>query len=838
MKHLYFYRRLAIFSILLTGFVSLNSQETEQKELLRAVQEADLSYYYDQDYEKAAQLYEPIYKANPDNNNLAAKLGICYLNLEGRKAEALELLKEASKNIAADEKEYKEYGDKAPMDTYFYLAIAYHKNDSLEKAIALYTQVKQNLTETETSREEFIDLQIRDCRYAIEMKKKPMRLLSDLFAPWLAEYPGACNPVLAKNDSVFVFTVKQGGRTAIYCSYKTAGKWENPSNITPQIGDYDRLYSNSITGDGRTLILYMDDGGDGNLYLSERTDTIWTRIRNVGRYVNSIYWESHGFITPDGSTMYFASNRPGGEGELDIWISERAADRSWKVPVNCGSTINTPYDENTPYFDTENDALIFSSVGHISMGGYDVFRSTRRGGGWTQPVGMPFAFNNVSENIHFILNNNAPGFIASRIDDKTQTTNIYAIVAVDPAEEITLASGNIFLEDGMEVDPAQARITIKNLTTGKILQDIAVSDSGTFRFEVKPGDYQVFASYPGYLTDTLELNLPLYFMGTYLEVNPSLVPGKVSSGDFLSIQNVLFEYDSASITSEARQSLEVLKNIMITHPELKVEVAGYTDAKGSTDYNRRLADRRAQSVIDYLTATGIESSRFTKRAFGESNFAAVNTNTDGSDNPEGRQYNRRATFGIINPQTGVVLRQEVYTPEHLRQPSSMKYSIILLKTSKILTPAYFGEIISNESLVLRSIRQDTLIIYALGTFFNRTDAVTYLGFLQEKGLKEAYIVNQYDLDNESGRVTDTNSDAQTVATRRVYTVQLKATRNKLDIASVFPGIEGVREVKAEDGYYKYTIGEYESVTAARNALGPFKEMFDDAFIRVIDLPQK
>jgi outer membrane protein OmpA-like peptidoglycan-associated protein len=653
-----------------------------------------------------------------------------------------------------------------------------------------------------------------------------------LFAPWLTEYPGAINPVLAKNDSVFIFTAKNEGKTQIYCSYKT-NNWNRPSNITKQLGGYDRLYTNSITGDGRTLILFMDDGGDGNLYYSQRSDTTWSRIKSVGKFVNSIYWESHGFITPAGKTMYFASNRPGGEGELDIWVSQKITDGSWERPINLGNVINTPYDEDTPFYDPANDALLFSSVGHISMGGYDVFRSTNRNGVWTQPVGMPFAFNNVTQNTNFILNNNAPGFVASRYDDKTRTRNIYGIVAVDPADEITTASGSIILEDGLEVDPKVTKIKVKNIKTGTILENIPVTEDGTFKFDIKPGDYQILVSHNGYNTDTINLNLPLYFSGNYLPVNASLVPEKVFSGAFLSIKNVLFDFDSYAIDDTAISNLKLLKNILIDHPDLKIEVAGYTDALGSTEYNRRLADKRAQAVIDYLTSSGASPSRFIKKAFGESNSAAVNTNLDGTDNPEGRKYNRRATFGIVDSKTGVVIRQEAYTPEHLRLPSSMQYSIVLLKTTDKLYTVPFSDLIKDEMLFVRSISLDTITIFTLGVFYNRPDAVKYLGLVREKGLKDAYIVNQYDLGDESKLMSLPVSEGKPGTTQAIYTIQLKATRTPLNISKIFPGYEGVREIRSDDGFYKYVYGEYSSISKARAALVQIKEDFDDAFIREI-----
>lgn len=204
--------------------------------------------------------------------------------------------------------------------------------------------------------------------------------------------------------------------------------------------------------------------------------------------------QSHGFITPDGKTLYIASNRPGGEGELDIWFAEKADDGTWKYPVNCGNIINTPFNENTPFFDPANNALIFSSLGHISMGGYDVFRSIKRNGSWTNPAGMPYSFNNTTDNSFFILNNNSPGFITSLFNEKSNSRNIYSIVAENPEDKITLAEGTITLQDGMNVDPKQTLIQLADLKKGTLIKNISLIDTASFKFDVKPGDYQLLVS--------------------------------------------------------------------------------------------------------------------------------------------------------------------------------------------------------------------------------------------------------------------------------------------------------------------------------------------------------
>jgi outer membrane protein OmpA-like peptidoglycan-associated protein/tetratricopeptide (TPR) repeat protein len=826
-------RKSAVLILVIVWSLPSVCQTTSKKELIKAVQEADIFYYYDQNYEKAAEMYSALLKKYPNNANLMAKLGICYLNIDGKKSEALQLLEKASKNIVKDDKEYLEYGEKAPLDTYLYLPIAYHQNDSLQKAITLFYDAKRKMSGSKIFKDEYIDNQIRDCKYALDMKKKPLVIDQQLFADWLADYQGACNPVLAKNDSVFVFTQNQNGKTKIFCSYKN-GKWKRPSDITKQLGGYDGFFSNSITGDGKMLIIYMDDGGDGNLYYSTRKDSLWTKIKAVGKPINTIYWQSHGFITPDGKGMYFASNKPGGEGGLDIWYSERMTSGKWSEPVNLGNVINTPYNEDTPFFDPETGALLFSSTGHISMGGYDVFRSVKKNGIWTNPIGMPYSFNNSLENTFFILNNHKPGFITSLYDEKTRTRNIFEIVAENPADKITLAKGLITLQDGMAVDPKTLKILLVDLKNPGTSKEISLLDSASFKFELKPGDYQVFVSQAGYKTDTINLNIPMYFSGNYVSVNSSLIPDKVFGGDFLAIKNVLFEFNSADLNAEAKVSLDALRSILISYPELNVEVAGYTDAIGSKEYNYKLADKRAQSAISYLKSSGIESTRFIKKAVGKADFVALNNNRDGSDNPEGRKYNRRVAFGVVDPKTGIILRQESYTPEHLRQPYSMRYSIVLLKTNQKVATGHFKALTKDDLLFVRTIKSDSLTIYSLGFFYNKFDAQKYLEYVKTKGFDNAYILNQYELDDESKSIVSPEEKKTTLSKidQAVVTIQVKATRNPININKIFSGLDGVNEIKASDGFYKYYYGAYKNINTARENLANIKKMgFEDAFIR-------
>jgi hypothetical protein len=164
----------------------------------------------------------------------------------------------------------------------------------------------------------------------------------------------------------------------------------------------------------------------------------------------------------------------------------------------------------------------------------------------------------------------------------------------------------------------------------------------------------------------------------------------------------------------------------------------------------------------------------------------------------------------------------------------MRYSIVLLKTNEKISPSYFSKLAKDDLLFIRTFKTDSISVYALGVFYNKIEALKYLEYVKEKGFDKAYLLNQYELDDESKSIF--NPAQKKTALSRVnqsaLTIQLKATRNALDINKVFSGIEGVNEIKSPDGYYKYYYGEYISPEKAKADLDAIKKLgFEDAFIR-------
>jgi Tol biopolymer transport system component len=586
------------FIFLFSLTLSASSQSPDNKDYIRAVQEADQYFYFSQDYEASSRLYAELLKKYPENCNLQAKLGISYLNVDGKKAEALKLLKKASLNVVKNDRDYTEYGPLAPVDTWFYLAHAYHENDSLLKAIDTYTVAKNKISSEGAFRAEYADNQIKACYFAMEAEQKKISVKNTLFVPWLSEYPGASHPALSANDSVFVFTVRKDDGNQIFCTYRNKD-WEKPVDITRMLSGFDRLWSNSLTRDGSLLVLYMDDGADGNLYYSRRSGKEWSRVRKFGKTINTKYWEAHGSVTPDGKRLYFSSNREGGLGELDIWMSDLMTDGSWGKAVNAGNKINTPLNENTPFFDPATSSLIFASEGHPGMGGYDLFISTLSNGTWSEPIGLPSPLNSTSDNSSLFLSDIRSCYLSGIVDEKTGIRNIYNILTPGKSPDRITAEGNLDLSDGMNIDPSLAQISIKSSDSSS-WRKLPVKANGKFQFVAPAGSYRLHVSYTGYTPDTINLSIPSGFSGSSLSVNSSLVPEKVSNGDFLVMRNILFDYNSDSLNSQARTDLERIADLIARHPGLKIEITGFTDSRGDGEYNLKLSGLRADAVISYL----------------------------------------------------------------------------------------------------------------------------------------------------------------------------------------------------------------------------------------------
>ncbi|MBP5589427.1 MAG: OmpA family protein [Bacteroidales bacterium] len=814
---------------------------------------ADELFYYYADYKQASKTYETLIKSYPNNANLQMKLGVCYLNIDGKAKESLELLKQASKNIVARENDFDDFGSKAPLDTYIYLGSAYLANDSIEKAIEMLTESKRILANTDLFREDFIDNQLANCRYALQMRENPVKVRQILYTPWMSDYPGACSPVFSSDNTMFVFTQEFDEANKIFLSKYKNGEWERPVEISQYFGKTYRLYTNSITSDGSYLVLSMDNQGDGNLYYSKRKGDRWTKIKNMGKNINTPYYEAFGYVTPNGNTLYFSSNRRDGYGDLDIWISEKDEKGKWGEARNIGSGINTDYDEDAPYYDQWSSTLYFSTIGRVGMGGYDIYKSKYTNGRWSTPENIPYEFNTAASNFLFIPQKENE-YVASLYNEDNKASYIYLlttapeeIVAEEPVKEepvvveekkaepkkvefpITV-SGMISFSDGSEFSPSSGTLTLNDSRTTR---NIPVDKDGRFSFDLNPGDYLVSVNYKGYQEEFYNLTIGPDFQEQQIAINPALVPWYISDYDYISFNNITFDFDSYYLSTNAKTELDKLKSLLLEYPDMKIELCGFTDAVGTTEYNMELSKKRVQAAIDYLTADGrIKSSRIIPLAYGKTNFVAQNNNSDGSDNPEGRSYNRRIVIGIIEPHSNATLYVEPYTPENLAERTQAKFNVILLKSKDPIPDSYFNSLDISSKISLKPLSNNNVNIYSVGTFFSRKEATSYLNYVKRLGFNDAFICNQYGLIQELTSVARVTSDKVIPQGQKRYTIQMAATKQTVDERLFENFKDKLWSVKGEDGYRRYVYGEFDTVAEARAYLTMIRNGgFPDAFIK-------
>ncbi len=829
-------RKFTTILTLLTAVYSIYSQDITERDIVRITQEADIYLFYYNNYRKAASLYGDLYELEPGNHNLAAKLGIAYLNIESKRQKAIPLLRFASENIAPTERDYSDLGSMAPTETLYYLANAYHVNDSLEAAVRTYRQLLESLPEDNHLERDYIMVQIDACKRALAMREEPMPVEMELFSDLLSQFPGAGNPVLSGNDSLLLFSrERDDGTIRIYSSFRDEhGEWQPPEDITESFGRGGNLIPNSLTADGGLLVLSLYNEIEGNLYYSEREGQRWSRARRFPRNISSRYFEDHGFITPDGNTLFFSSNRPGGHGELDLYVSHRTGQRRWSEPENLGSTINSQYNENRPFFDTLTSTLWFSSERSGGLGGYSFFTSKLKDERWSAPELLPYPVSTTADNLFIGLIPHSDRFITSRLMAGGEEINIYTIRVI-PADERVIQRtiiGVVVPGDGTlpDLEALSLQLFYRDGTVAE-WESIESGKAGEFVMVVDSGDFILKASHPGYMPDSIFIDSDSGATGRDINVTLNLTPEEVYRGDFLFMRTILFGFDDYTLSDEAKEGLERLASVLRGRDSLKLKVTGYTDSSGNQEYNRELSLRRAEAVAGYLRARAPSSTDIVVRGEGASQFVAKNRLADGSDNPEGRGFNRRVTIGIEDPGTGITIVPDIWLPPHMRHPASERYGIVLIETTEMLHPGHFSGLEHGDQLFIRPFSRDSDYLYILGDFPDRAAAATHLERVREAGFMDATLISLYDTAEDVTPATDqTIGLPEEEMMEPLYTIQLFAGRGMPP--EEYFGSLAYTILLGDDNLYRFVTGRYSSFREASGVLRQIRDMgYSDAFIR-------
>ena len=579
----------------------------------RGAKLSDANEQYERgEYYDAQKTYRKIYNKlskredRPLRGQVAFQLGECYrkLSMTARAAAAYQ-------NAIRYE-----YADSMAI---FYLAQALQAEGKYSQAVANYELFLEKSPGHRLSEDG-----IRGCNLALKWKESPTRYIVKSAKLFNSRRADLCPMFLGADHDQLYFTSSTEKATGdkrseitgtkkfdIFVSKKDElGAWQKPELVE---GGLNTEYDEGITSfspDGSTMYLARarrepNSGTTVEIYTSKRSEAQWSAPVKYEITADTLSAYGDPAVSPDGQWLYFASDMPGGQGGIDLWrvnLNERVG-----TLENLGDQINTAGDERFPYARTDS-VLYFSSDGHAGMGGLDIFKATRTPSGGWNIENMGYPVNSAADDFGITFGEGESGFFSSNRNDARGYDHIFSFEK--PDLKITI-SGYVLDKDEEPVPDAVIRIVGNDGSNQKAIG----RDDGTFQFNLQRGvKYAMLAGARGYLngrqefeSDTAEVDAEYYVDFILAAVHKPQV-----------IENIFYDFDKATLRPESKTALDEMAQMLKDNPHVAIEMAAHTDRWGSDEYNIRLSQRRAQSVVDYLIEAGVDPERLKPQGYGES----------------------------------------------------------------------------------------------------------------------------------------------------------------------------------------------------------------------------
>jgi len=420
----------------------------------------------------------------PDNANVNYKAGRSYLNTGSLKSAALPFLERAAKGkIDPNYDPFSPREKDVPVEVYYYYAKALHLNYKLDKAEEYYEKFM-----VESTGKHFLypksDLGREQVNNARLIMKNPVEFeIENLGATINSVYPDYAPVISVDENSLFYTSARLREDSSnfgitdkvtgyylddIYVSYKDRkGDWQEPERL--ELSLENPVATINVSVDGQTLFIYQADGQDGNIYKTKLVGETWSEPEPMDDMINSKNWETHMAITPDEQTIYFVSDRKGSLGGRDIFRVKKLPDGKWSKAQNLGDVINTKYDEDAVFVSPDNRTLYFSSQGHNSMGGFDIFYSVLGDdGNWSPARNIGYPINTVDDDAFFVTSADGKrAYYSSNKEDGLGEKDIYMISLPDPQEvKLTVLRGTVTAPEGEDL-PDDIEIFVRNFNSGE-----------------------------------------------------------------------------------------------------------------------------------------------------------------------------------------------------------------------------------------------------------------------------------------------------------------------------------------------------------------------------------
>ncbi len=488
--------------------------------------------------------------------------------------------------------------------------------------------------------------QLEQCKFGEEAKNTAMPFKAAEMGATINFKNKQYFPVLTADNETLIFTARSDdGDENLYTSQLINGNWSAPKSISDKINTTANEGTCSISADGRTLVFTSCDGknslGSCDLYISKKVGEEWTTPENLGGSVNTPFWEAQPSLSNDGRVLYFSSDRQGGYGRKDLWMSELKESNTWTKAINLGDVINTANDEISPFVHANGHTLFFASDGHLGMGGLDLFMTESKIGIYTKPENLGFPINTHEDQVAlFISADGSTGYYSS--DVKPDIKLFQFDIPTKLAEKFKRASyvkGTV--KDATNQQNLSAEIELIDLKTNKVVEK-TISDAITGQYTaVLPNgsQYGLFINKKEYFFKSLTFNFSEKTEADGKTIDILLDPIKKDVKTVLN--NIFFDSGKAELRPESFTELDKLQLLLVQNPSLQVEISGHTDDVGKETENQLLSEKRALAVANYLTQKGINPQQIKVKGYGKTKPIVPNT----SD--ENRQINRRIEMSIL-----------------------------------------------------------------------------------------------------------------------------------------------------------------------------------------------
>jgi len=406
----------------------------------------------------------------------------------------------------------------------------------------------------------------------------------------------------------------------------------------------------AVTPSGNTIFFSRWTVGNGkktaSIFRSDMNNGKWSDPVQVDALNASGFNSQQPFVMPDGKQILFSSDKAGGQGGFDLYSADLDASGNVSNAVNLGSGINTKFDEQAPFYHEASSTLVFSSNGRVGMGGFDFYSSKGMIGSFQEPVNFGYPVNSIKDDLYFVSRGPARNILETvLLSSDRDAACCLEMFSLNKTKALKTISGTVVACD-TRAPLAGVTVNIIDTINNRNIAVKTTDASGNYSFTIE--DFQPLkatATQSGYFTNSIRFNSPSDTESETMMNAPlclELIPEAP-----IRVENVYYDFNKATLKVESYPSLDELVKLLNDNPTMSIELSAHTDSKGTDEYNNKLSDTRAQSVVDYLVSKGIDRSRLVAKGYGESQPVEPNTKDDGSDNPEGREKNRRTEFKVL-----------------------------------------------------------------------------------------------------------------------------------------------------------------------------------------------